>query len=88
MNIFKTANYVCHLEQVLFYVLFDLYPNLTLKTHDISGARHIITIATGTRRYITLHFNENASSDIILPIIVVFEYSIFHVTMLPLLRRR
>ena len=71
MNIFKTANnYVCHLQQVLFHVLPDLYRNLTLRTHYISVARQIITIAT-ENKHISLKYDENASSDIILPIKVV-----------------
>ena len=53
------------------YVLFDPYPNLTLKTHYISVARHIITIATGTKRYLSLTYDENESFDIKLPIKVV-----------------
>ena len=77
-------------------VLFDPYPNLTMKTHYISVARHIITIATGTKRYLSLKYDENASFDIILPITVVIclviaiscDIFYFSATMLPLLRRR
>ena len=43
----------------LTYILFDF---------DILVARHIITIATKIKRYISLKYNENALSDIILPI--------------------
>ena len=71
MNMFKKANYVCHLEHVLFNILIDRYTSLTLKTHFISVARHIITIATGAKRYLSIKNDENASFDITLSFKVV-----------------